>query len=504
MCRHQDGIKTPCDPPRWDSREPVILRSRIVGDLAAALGLVALATIAGRLGGSLLSDADFVMTYLLAVLVLAFWRGRRAALIASALSVGTYNFFFVPPFHTFAVADTRNLLTFSVLFIVGVAAGTLAERLRRQEAEALAREQRTAMLLSLTRAVANATGEAEVARAIVTEASTSIARGAALLCPGPEGMRPVAVAGEITLTAATLTRADDPALDHLPITMGDERFGTLVLCDPRPGLRDLGEAYARQAALALARARQVAVAEEATLRARTEELRSALLSTVSHDLRTPLAAITGAATALLDPRVVVGPRARDELLEAVRHEAARMERLVANLLEMTRLASGPLIPRPEWVPVEELVGSAWSRVEASLAGHPVSTELGADLPLVAVDPLLFEHVLVNLLENAARHTSPGTPIHLRAGRVSDGVEIEVRDEGAGWPQADLARLFDPFVRGAPAHVTGSGLGLAICRGIVEAHGGSVRAVRPAGGGASVVVLLPSREEPPEMPTEEAS
>ena len=220
----------------------------------------------------------------------------------------------------------------------------------------------------------------------------------------------------------------------------------------------------------------------------------------SHDLRTPLASITGAATALLQEDVALSEEARRELLVAVRDEAARMERLVGNLLEMTRIASGPVTPRREWVPLDELVGAAFDHVGGVLAGHTPQIDL-ADTLMIHVDPVLFEHVLVNLLENAARHTPPGTAIRLVGARDGDLVRITVSDEGPGWPPGDLERLFDPFVRGAPANVVGSGLGLAICRGIVEAHGGRVRLVR-APTGAAVEIELPTGQ-PPGIPEEDS-
>lgn len=478
--------------------------------LAAAAGLVALAALLGRLASPVVSSADVVMGFLLAVLVAAFRLGRRAAILAAALSVGAYNFFFVAPYHTFAVAETRNLLTFAMLFGVGLAASALADRLRRQEADAVAREKRTAALLALTRATSSAPDEAAVAHAVVAEAAARIARGAALWVPGPDGRpRRSAEAGEgapgeeVAVTAAL----DDgpvvtPALAALPVEAVGGRLGVLVLRGPAPGNADLGDAWARQTALALARVRDAAAVEEATLRARTEELRSALLSTVSHDLRTPLAAITGAATTLLSGEAVVPPEARRELLASVRDEAARLERLVANLLEMTRLASGPLALRRAWVPLDEIVGAAFTRVEATLAGHPATADVPPDLPLAELDPVLFEHVLVNLLENAARHTPPGTPVRVAARADAGCVELAVSDEGPGFPEGDLARLFEPFVRGGTPRAPGSGLGLAIARGIVEAHGGTIRAERPPGGGASVVVRLPRRREPPSVPAEE--
>jgi two-component system sensor histidine kinase KdpD len=479
-------------------------------DIGAAVGVVAAATSLAHLAAPITSAADVVLVFLLGVLLAAFGRGRTAATLAAALSVGAYNFFFVPPFHTFAVADPRNLLTFAVLFGVGLAASGLADRLRRQESEAVARETRTAALLSLTRATAEASDEVAVARAIVTEAGSRIADGAALYVVVEDGslvcLAAVGPAGEGELEhVQEAHRAGAPVtpegLVALPIVESGGVHAVLVLRTPVPGTSDLAEAWTRQTALALARVRHARTAEEATLRARTEELRSALLSTVSHDLRTPLAAITGAATTLLDGRVVIPTEARRELLTSIRDEAARLERLVSNLLEMTRLVSGALTLRPVWVPLDEVVGAAFAHVGPTLRDHPTRVDVPADLPLVELDPVVFEQVLVNLLENAGRHTPPGTPIRLTAQADRDAVTIEVADAGPGFRDVDLTRLFDPFVRGRQATAPGSGLGLAICRGIVLAHGGTIEALRPVEGGAAIVVHLPRRREPPTLPAD---
>jgi len=347
-------------------------RSQVLSAVAA-FGLVSTVTAVGAVAAPVLSNADVVMGYLLVILVVAFQGGRTIALATSAASVAAYNFFFVPPFHTFRVDDTRNLLTFAVLFGVGSAASGLAGRLKRADA---------------------------------TE-----------------------------------------------------------------------------------------------LRARTEEVRSALLSTVSHDLRTPLASITGAATALLDEGTTLAEEDRRDLLVSIRDEAARLERLVTNLLEMTRLTTGPVTLQRAWVPLEEAVGGAFHRADAALAGHPTTITLPHDLPLVDVDPVLLEVLLVNLLENAARHTPVGTPVTLSAHATADHVEVEVRDRGPGLPPGDPERLFEAFVRGTPGHTPGSGLGLAICRGVVLAHGGTITASDAPGGGASFRVRLPRTQEPPPVPLE---
>lgn len=481
----------------------------LVGAAAMVLAVSALA----KLASPVLSDADVVMGYLLVVLVSAYRFGTAPALLASAASVAGYNFFFVPPFHTFAVADTRNLLTFSVLFGVGLAASTLSDRLRRQEGEAVAREARTAALLSLTRALAAATDQAAVASALVGEAVARLARGAVLLADTAAGMAPLATAGEaaapalVDAVAAAVqrTRAIEVsgALRAIPVLALGEVVGVLVLVGTADAVDDLADAFARQGGLAMARARDAQLALQAGVRIREEQLRSALLSSVSHDLRTPLAAITLAATTLLDSHDHLSESERREFLTSARDEAERLERLVANLLEMTRLNAGSVVVRREWVPIEEIVGAAFARVESLTAGRPITTDLDPDLPLVAVDPILVELLVVNLVDNAVRHTPPGTAIDLRASCADDTVTLIVRDHGPGLPPGNPERLFEPFVRGAFVRSAGSGLGLAICRGIARAHGGEVVAMASEGGGAAFVVTLPTGGTPPSVPFDAA-
>lgn len=248
--------------------------------------------------------------------------------------------------------------------------------------------------------------------------------------------------------------------------------------------------------------RQEEQARQAAVAARTEELRSALLSMVSHDLRTPLAVITGAASALRDD-AGLDDAVRRELLDDVCEEAERMERLVSNLLEMTRLESGAVHPRREWVPLVEVIGAALARVERRLAGHALRTSVPDDLPLALVDPVLLEHLLVNLLENAAKHTPPGTLVELRASRQADALAVEVADSGPGLPPGEEERIFERFHRGATAAASGAGLGLAIARGIAQVLGGRLVAGDRPGGGAVFRLTLPIAERPPEMPLESA-
>ncbi|HUS64029.1 MAG TPA: DUF4118 domain-containing protein [Kofleriaceae bacterium] len=327
---------------------------------------VALATAAAWSARSLLALEDLVAVYLLVIMIVAVRHGRGPAVAAAGLSVVAYDVFFIAPHYTFYVADQRHLLTFAIMFAVGLVISQLAL---------------------------------------------------------------------------------------------------------------LGKA--------------------AALRAETEEIRSSLLSAVSHDLRTPLAAITGAGTALRGDDAALAPAERAELIDTIVEEAERLERLVANLLDMTRVQSGTLVVKREWVPVDELVGSALARVEARLEGRVVTTDV-PPLPLVAVDPTLFEHAFVNLLENALKHTPRGTPIDIAARRAGDTVEIEVADRGPGLPAGAPEALFEKFARGAPATTPGVGLGLPISRGIARAHGGDVVAQRRAGGGASFLVTLPVAAGAPEV------
>ena len=267
--------------------------------------------------------------------------------------------------------------------------------------------------------------------------------------------------------------------------------------------RDLLETLLRQAGLAIERTFLAEEARAAAVRAKTEELRASLLSAVSHDLRTPLATITGATTSLLEMPGLDDAQ-RLELLVAICDEAEHLERLLTNLLDMTKIDSGGIVVKRDWVPIEEVVGSALGRVEKQLAGHPLTVELAEDLPLVAVDPVVFAQVFVNLLENAAKYTPKGAAIDVAAREREGAIEIDVADRGPGIPIGMQDRVFEKFYRGSGERAGGVGLGLAICRGIVEAHGGSIAVQDRPGGGALFRITLPLVGEPPRVPSESLS
>jgi two-component system sensor histidine kinase KdpD len=290
---------------------------------------------------------------------------------------------------------------------------------------------------------------------------------------------------------------------YVPLTGSRGTVGVLGLRpeDPRalqaPEQLHQLEAFASQTALAIERARLAEEAEQAQVRAETERLRNSLLSSVSHDLRTPLASITGAASTLLENEARLDAGTRRDLLEALHEEADRLNRLVQNLLEMTRLESGALQLHTEWHPVEEVVGAALGRFEKALGRRPITTRVPSELPLVPMDDVLIEQVLINLIDNVLKYTPADGPIEVTAEGGEGTVLIEVADRGPGLPAGEERRIFEKFHRGEGGPTArGAGLGLAICRGIVRAHGGRIWAENRPGGGIAIRFTLPVKEAPP--------
>lgn len=241
---------------------------------------------------------------------------------------------------------------------------------------------------------------------------------------------------------------------------------------------------------------QAEAAQQIRVRAETERLRNALLTSVSHDLRTPLATITGAATTILESGSRLDERTQQELLESIRDEADRLNRLVQNLLEMTRLESGTLQLHREWHPLEEVIGAALARLSTRLGSRPVTVNIPRDLTLVPIDDVLIEQVLVNLLDNAVKYTPPDTAIRILATPTDGQVTVEVADGGPGLPRGEEDRVFEKFYRAASNDRRGAGLGLAICRGIVQAHGGRMWARNRPEGGVAFLFTLPVTGTPP--------
>jgi two-component system sensor histidine kinase KdpD len=290
---------------------------------------------------------------------------------------------------------------------------------------------------------------------------------------------------------------------HLPLLVTDRIGGVLSLRFRDPAeldsaQRDLLDAFVRQIALVLDRQRLRATVQEAKLLAESERLSKALLNSISHELRTPIAAIASASSGLAELADQDKPELRRALTGEIRTAATRLNRLVGNLLDMTRLESGHMKLRLEWCDLADLVGVALRQLERELARHPVTNNLPRDLPLVKIDFVLMEQVLVNLLLNAALHTPPGTRVQISAEAGPQEIALTVADNGPGLPPESLPHLFDKFYRAPGAAAGGSGLGLSIVKGFVDAHGGQVSAQNRPGGGAEFTVRLPLKEAPPSL------
>ena len=470
--------------------------------------------------------SNLSMVYLVGVVLSAIAFGRRAAMLAALLSVAAFDFLFVPPRYTLRVSDTQYLVTLGVMLFVAAVIGTLTAWLRGQLVEARLRERRTAALFRLSHDLAVRSTARDVLEAAVVRIAEALGGRAAVLLPGGDGRLGHAAGdalahdedprsaqraydeGQIIGLDAGVASGPQPL--YLPLQASAGVLGVLAIraADARalldPERLQLARALAGQTALALERCRLGDQAQEARTQAETERARSALLSSVSHDLRTPLAAITGAASGLRDDRGSLSEATRHELAETISEQAQRLNRLIGNLLDMTRLESNTLLVRKEWHSLEEVVGAALARLEATLGDRPIRLEIPADLPLVPLDDVLFEQVIANLIDNADKYSPPGLPIDVRASIVGGTLRVEVADRGPGLCAGEERRVFEKFYRGAAAlGRPGSGLGLAICQGIAAAHSGAIAVAARAGGGAAFTVSLPLAGEPPVVEREGA-
>jgi two-component system sensor histidine kinase KdpD len=469
--------------------------------------------------------SNLVMVYLLGVMVAALWLGRGPSITASILSVAVFDFFFVPPRFTFAVSDTQYLVTFAVMLAAALGLSTMANLLRLQTDAARQRARRTAALFRMSRELTAQRDSDELLAAAVRTVGEEFEGRAAILLPD-DGGRIRLRAGELGtahharheagvaqwvfdngqpggLGTDTLPAASGI---YLPLRGGGGAIGVLGLSPRRAGevLRadqlQFLETLANQIAVALERTQLAEQAEKNRVQAESERLKNTLLSSVSHDIRTPLAVITGAATSLLDH--TLPPGAREELAAAIADESQRLSRHVGNLLDMTRLESGPIELHKEWHSLEEVVGAALERLTPALDGREVKVDVAA-VPFVPLDEVLITQVVFNLVENALKYTPAASPIEIHASRDAGGVTIEVADRGPGLPPGTEERVFDKFYR--VSNTVGSrgiGLGLSICRGLVQAHGGRMEAVNRPGGGVAFRFWLPIEGEPPVVESEE--
>jgi len=467
----------------------------------------------------IISETNVAMIYVLGASIAGLRLGRGPGTLAAIAGVAAFDFCFVPPRFTLQVGDAQYLITFVVMLAVTMTIGNLMANVRQQNRVAGARERRTALLYEMSRELAGTRGIENMARVAVTHIAEVFDSAAVVLTPDATGrlQYPAGSPLERSFRGADLSVAQwvvdhgeraglgtdtlpaAPAI-YLPLQGTQRTLGVLgVLPTNRrrillPEQRRLLETFAGQIALAWERAALSEEAATSRVAAETESLRNTLLASISHDLRTPLAVITGAASTLTRHGAAMDASTRESLARSIEEQAHEMSNLISNVLDLMRLESGRVELKCDTHSVEDLVGTALHRVEPRLRNHPVAIDLPEDLPGVNVDPVLASQVLSNLLENAAKYTPAGTHIRITAVADAPMVRVVVEDEGPGLPPGDPKLLFDKFQRGhEESAVVGAGLGLAICRAIVSAHGGGISAGPGTRGGARFEFTLPAAE-----------
>ncbi len=473
------------------------------------------------------SEANTVMLFIAGVAWTAYRHGRGPAVLSSLLAVLVFDFLFVPPIGTFAVADTQYVVTFVVMLTIGLVIGSLTSRLRAQVNSTRQRERRTSALYELGKQLSALYGNVFLVSAAGTRIADMVGGEVAIYLRQSSKAPDLAFGHDSSIAKHALSLpVAQWVIDHdqlagagtntlpnavalfFPLTGSQGTQGVIAIRVPDaerlldPDIRRLLEACANQLALALERDQLTIDAADARVQAEAEQLRSSLLSGVSHDLKTPLAAIAGASSSLLEA-TSLDEITRRQLLETIGDEAARLHRLLENLLQMSKLEAGAATPNCQWHVLEELVGSALHRTRTELSRHRVTIHLPPDLPLLFVDGLLLEQVFVNLLENAGRYTPEGTLVTIRAAVDSQHLRIAVADNGPGIPSGSEERVFEKFYRASPTSDggRGSGLGLAICRAVIKSHNGNIQASNLPGGGVEFVIQLPLPRNAPQVSLE---
>lgn len=486
-------------------------KARLLSYGAAAL-LVAL-TIGAAVVFRRLPHANLPLLFLMVVLIIAARWGLWPSIFASLLSFLALNFFFTQPFYTLVVEEEGDIAT--LLFFLAMAAltGNLAARMRTEMANNRAALERVSALLDFSRRMAAASGVQEALQALVDRLSAACGARAVALRPdalgqlgsAAEAVPPGHAASSSTQNpfarGAAVSRQPPRASGWivLPLASGGRTIGWAgVECAKlEPYQRALAEGLCDQASVAVERAALVDSLKSAQVISETERLRSALLSSVSHDLRTPLVSIIGATTSLLEYREALKPEDRRELLQTVLDEAQRLNRYIQNLLDMTRFGQQPFELRRDWADLNDLISSAVERLGSALASVKLEIDVEPEIALLHVHGALIEQVLVNLLDNAAGFAPEGSSVTVAAARHHDSLVIDVTDDGPGIPDDEREKVFHMFYRveqGDRRGRPGTGLGLAICRSIVSAHAGSIEAgPGPGGTGARLRVILPVAE-----------
>jgi two-component system sensor histidine kinase KdpD len=483
---------------------------------------VSIVTVIGEILTPYFDLVNIVLLYLLPVLVSAVRWGRGPSIVSSLLGVLTFNFFFVPPIFTFAVGSIQHLFVLVVFFLVALVTGTTATKLKDELEKATEREKRTLTLYALSREIAIEPDLEKVLKTFLDKVAETI-KGAAIVLIHD---RNADVLYEMAATpdnavfdekeyavARWVLEHGQPAGKGLGIFEGARSLflfpvkaedNTVAVLGIRPNIenatlspekRQLIETFANLAAVAIVRLQLAKEAEQAKWLAESEKLHRTLLNSISHDFRTPLASITGAVTSLLAEGSVYTQETKEIFLHTIREEAHRMNRFIENLLDMVRLESGTLRLNMKWCDIQDIIGVVLRETRDPLQGHPVRVDIPPDLPSVTADFILIEQVMINLLENAAKYSLPGSAISISAHCQDRTLLLTVADPGPPIPRAEQEHVFDKFYRlHAAKHASGAGLGLSICKGIIEAHGGKIWLVSSPEYGNRFTFSLPVSEE----------
>ena len=484
----------------------------------AGVGLVALATAIGLMVRSLFAPANIIMIYLLCVVVAAIIGGLGPSITVSVLSVLAFDFFFVPPYLTFTVDDTQYIFTFIALLLVGITISYFTSRVREQAEAATTRERETAVLYALGRDLAISGDLKSYVSAIVKRIKEALGYEAVIFLPDAEkhgnlqafaGDTQVVPGPDELSTSAWVFRHPEsvsaPAalpetrLRYLPLVTARGTIGVMALRAPvKQGFageqRRLLEAYNDLVAVAIEGILLTEELQNARVLKATQKLQTALLNAISHDLRTPLVSVIGTLSSLQNEEIALDDKARADLIQVAGEEADRLNHLITNLLDESRLAAGAITLSKQPSEVRELVNSALVQLGSRATARAVKIDVPTETLFAYVDYGLMVQTLANILDNAIKYSPPGSPIEVKALEHGGEIHIEITDHGIGVPEQDLENIFDKFYRiKRPGNVAGTGLGLSISKGIVEAHGGTIKAERGADGGTVIKIKLPAGE-----------
>lgn len=493
-----------------------------------ALAVTVASTLLAHLMFGKFELANLIMVFLMGVVFIATRFGRGPSIFASFLGVVIIDLLFVKPYFSFSVADSQYLLTLLAMLTVAMLISNLMANVRSQAKVAGHRERRATVLYEMSRDLTASQSEDEIVRAAVHHLYSEFGSKNVILFPDASGRigYPTGQAIPESLHAADLSVAQwvmdhneiaGQGTDTLPgaeavyfsLSNKETVLGVLVLLPVNlrrvflPEQQKLLDTFLQQIAQAIMRVRLAEQARKSQVEMEAERLRNSLLSSISHDLRTPLATIVGSASALVEEDNALKTEDKLELSRAIYDEAQRMSTLVNNILDMARLDAGAVELNKQWYPLEEIIGTVLTRLQKRLAGRPVTVKLPPGIPMFYVDAVMIEQVLINLLENVLRYTPEGSPVEIMAQASLGAMEISVADQGPGIPKGYENKLFEKFYRARhEAAQSGVGLGLSICRAIIEAHGGSIQAQNRPTGGAVFSFMIPLDHAPPMLGQEE--